>query len=136
MRVSIALRRCLWFLLLTNPLIAVRAAPFLPRPHQQADSFSVADALCVAVALLLLIASYIVEFVLLRSRVPLPRRIDLPWMFLLTGVGGSSAVSLIGLAAIQSGGAFGTHVHGWVAVSTAGMLFYSWRHRRALKSGG
>jgi hypothetical protein len=121
-----------WILLMTVPMAAVVAAPFVEARRPKADSLSVVEVLLLALALFLLVAPFIVEFLLRMSRQPLPQGADLPRLLLLIGVGGSSTVSFMGLLTVSLGGAFSPPVYGWIAISVVSMLFYSWRYRRAL----
>jgi hypothetical protein len=115
---------------------AVEAAPFVVEVRrqnpQEAGWGAAVNLLLPVLALFLVVAPFIVEFLLGRSRQPLPSGMDVSQLLLLTGVGGSSAVSFVGLLRVFFGHGTTTEVYGWAAVSVAGMVFYAWRFRRAL----
>ena len=143
--VNLVWRRCIWMLLALEPLAVASVVPpvsatFSQGGRQQADSFSALDGLLVAVALLQLITPYILETPLRRSLEASPPSnpliADPQWVLLVVGLGLCSSVPLIGAIVVWRGGIPGLGICGWVAAAEAGMLFYSWRHRRALMSGG
>lgn len=114
------------------PVAALAAAPFVEARREKTDSFFVVDVLLLVLALLLLVSPIIVEYLLRRSRQPLPQCVDVHQLLLLIGVGASSTVSLMGLVSVSFGGGSSAHVYGSVALSVIFMLFYSWRYRCTL----
>jgi uncharacterized membrane protein len=118
--------------LLTPPVAAVLATPFLDACRRD-SAWSVAIyLLLVILALYMLTSALLVEFFQRRSLKSAPRSVDIAPLLLLVGVGASSAVSMIGPLAVCFTNASGMQVYGWVGVSVACMLFYAWRYRRVL----
>jgi hypothetical protein len=119
---------------LTAPLAAVLLAPFIDGCRRVAAWNSVIHALLVVPGLFLLTAPLLIESTQRRTARSLPRSaVDLaPHLLFLTGAAGSSAVSFIGLVSVCFGNSSALEVYGWVAISVAGVLFYSRRYRRAL----
>jgi len=117
-----------WLFLVNIPLVAVTLAPSVEAHRQGVIRFSAIDALLFVLALFILVSPLIVEYLLHRRL----QVVDVTQILLLTGVGGASAVSLMGLLPFSLGGGSRGHVYGWVAVSVICILIYSWRYRRAL----
>jgi hypothetical protein len=119
--------------LLSVPLSAVLLTPFLDPCRRAWGWGSVINPLLVVAALFLLTSPFLLE------RLPRPSlksvhggADQLAPLLLLVGVGGSSAVSFLGVFSVCFGDGAGSRVYAWAAISLACMLFYAWRYRRTL----